>query len=93
MVIRREENRTLGVAVEMAFSRDSNAIFRGFRVILSDRGITRRRVEMRRWRSSVSERVSEMKAVVWRWILDVVVVVMVSSGGGMEWKSVEKGFD
>ena len=55
MVIRREENRTLGVAVEMAFSRDSNAIFRGFRVILSDRGITRRRVEMQRWRSSVSE--------------------------------------
>lgn len=44
---------------------------------------------MQRWRSSVSE----MKAVLWRWILDVVVVVMVSSGGGMEWKSVEKGFD
>ena len=62
-------------------------------MILSDRGITRRRVEMRRWRSSVLERVSEMKAVVWRWILDVLVVVMVSSGGGMEWKSVEKGFD
>lgn len=31
--MRREENRTLGVAVEMAVSRDSNAIFRGFRVI------------------------------------------------------------
>lgn len=65
-----------GLVVEIAFSRDSVASLRGFRVAWSDGGILRWRVEKRRWRSSDWERVLEMMAVVWRRIWEVVIMVV-----------------
>lgn len=65
-----------GLEVEIAFSRDSAASLRGFRVAWSDGATLRWRVEKRRWRSSDWERVLEMKAVVWRRISEVVIMVV-----------------
>lgn len=48
-----------------AFSRVSDASFRGSRVISSADGSFWRNVEKRRWRRSDCERTSERKEVVW----------------------------
>jgi len=59
----REEVRRAGLAKEIALSRVSAASLRCFS---SEIGVSRRRVAMRRRRSSGCERTEEVNAAVWR---------------------------
>lgn len=71
---RRDDDRTVGLAVEIAFSRVSATRFRGLvRVVWSrEGGRLWRRTEKRRRRSSACERASETKVAVWCRIWDEV---------------------